>query len=79
MDRVIPFLRKRLYLIGPIDPNLGLGEPIECVVLNNPPSRIHACYFLLDSVSSEWRVDLNIVAEIDSIMLFYDFAAAPNA
>ena len=79
----IPFLREQLYLLGPIPHNRDLGEPIRFADLAEIPlhhtSRIHACRLLLDSISSKMAVDLNIIAEIDSITLLYDFVAARNA
>ena len=79
----IPFLREHLYLLGPIPDNRDLGEPVRFADLAEIPlhhtSRIHACRLLLDSMSSKMGVDLNIIAEIDSITLLYDFVAARNA
>lgn len=79
----IPFLREQLYLLGPIVDGAELGKPIRFAELGRIPlhhtSRIHACRLLLDSMSSKLRVDLNIVAEIDSITLLYDFVSARDA
>ncbi|MGX9427787.1 MULTISPECIES: LysR family transcriptional regulator [Bradyrhizobium] len=78
-----PFLNERLYLLGPIDRDRELGEPVRFADLGGVPlhhtSRIHACRLLLDSMASKLNVELNIVAEIDSITLLYDFVAARNA
>jgi LysR family nitrogen assimilation transcriptional regulator len=79
----IPFLKEQLYLLGPLPDNRDLGEPIRFADLADIPlhhtSRIHACRLLLDSISSKMGIDLNIIAEIDSITLLYDFVAARNA
>ncbi|TAI65588.1 LysR family transcriptional regulator [Bradyrhizobium sp. Leo170] len=83
MDGAIPFLKEQLYLLGPIDGKRELGRPIDFADLSAIPlhhtSRIHACRLLLDSMSNERRVDLNIVAEIDSITLLYEFVASRSA
>jgi LysR family transcriptional regulator, nitrogen assimilation regulatory protein len=83
VEGAIPFLKEQLYLLGPIDRNGELRKPIEFSDLGRLPlhhtSRIHACRLLLDSISSKEHVDLNIVAEIDSITLLYEFVAARNA
>jgi LysR family nitrogen assimilation transcriptional regulator len=79
----ISFVKEQLYLLGPIVAGTELGKPIRFAELSTIPlhhtSRIHACRLLLDSMSNRMRVDLNIVAEIDSITLLYDFVAARNA
>jgi DNA-binding transcriptional LysR family regulator len=82
-EGAIPFLKEQLYLLGPIGHGDELRKPIEFADLGRLPlhhtSRIHACRLLLDSVSSRKHVDLNIVAEIDSITLLYEFVASRNA
>jgi LysR family transcriptional regulator, nitrogen assimilation regulatory protein len=83
VEGAIPFVCEGLYLLGPIDPEQGFGKPIDFAELGRLPlhhtSRIHACRLLLDSIANEQKIDLNIVAEIDSITLLYDFVAARNA
>lgn len=79
----IPFLKEHLYLLGPIVHGAELGKPIRFAELSGLPlhhtSRIHACRLLLDSMANKMQVNLDIVAEIDSITLLYDFVAARNA
>jgi DNA-binding transcriptional LysR family regulator len=79
----IPFLQEQLYLLGPIDDTRKQGRPIAFRDLGDLPihhtSRIHACRLLLDSVSNKEQVNLNIVAELDSITLLYEFVAKRGA
>jgi LysR family transcriptional regulator, nitrogen assimilation regulatory protein len=75
----VPLLREALYLLGPIDGASEQRKPIRFKELHRLPlyhtSRIHACRLLLDSAASEAGIDLNYVAEIDSITLLYEFVA----
>jgi LysR family transcriptional regulator, nitrogen assimilation regulatory protein len=83
VDGTIPFVNEGLYLLGPFEPGQSFGKPIDFAELSKLPlhhtSRIHACRLLLDSTANAQKIDLNIVAEIDSITLLYDFVATRNA
>lgn len=83
IENAVPFLEEKLYLLGPIEDAREQGTPIAFSDLRDLPihhtSRIHACRLLLDSVSNKEGVDLNIIAEIDSITLLYEFAAKRGA
>jgi DNA-binding transcriptional LysR family regulator len=83
VDNAIPFLEEALYLLGPIEEARPQGMPIAFADLQGLPihhtSRIHACRLLLDSASNKEGVALNIVAEIDSITLLYEFVAKRRA
>lgn len=71
-----PFFREQLYLLGPLT-DCNPSEPIAFHDLRDYPlyhtSRLHACRLLLDSTSNDEDVNLNIVAEVDSITLLYEF------
>jgi LysR family transcriptional regulator, nitrogen assimilation regulatory protein len=79
----IPFLQEQLYLLGPMDDARKQGVPVAFRDLKGLPihhtSRIHACRLLLDSASNREGVSLNIIAEIDSITLLYEFVAKHGA
>jgi LysR family nitrogen assimilation transcriptional regulator len=79
----VSFAKESLYLLGPIVKGCGLGRPIDFSELAGLPlhhtSRIHGCRLLLDRTANESGVDLNIVAEMDSIALLYDFVASRGA
>lgn len=83
VENAVPFLEEQLYLLGPIEDTREQGMPIVFNDLRGLPihhtSRIHACRLLLDSTSNKEGVDLNIIAEIDSITLLYEFAAKRGA
>lgn len=83
MENVVPFLQEQLYLLSPINQATERGQPIAFSDLRELPihhtSRIHACRLLLDSMSNKESMQLNIVAEIDSITLLYEFAAKRGA
>jgi LysR family transcriptional regulator, nitrogen assimilation regulatory protein len=83
VENAIPFLEEHLYLLGPVDEAREPNSPVSFRDLQGLPihhtSRIHACRLLLDSASIRERVELNIVAEIDSIALLYEFAAKRGA
>jgi LysR family nitrogen assimilation transcriptional regulator len=83
VDHAIPFLQESLYLLGPIDEARPQGMPVAFADLKGLPihhtSRIHACRLLLDSASSKQGVALDIVAELDSITLLYEFVAKRGA
>lgn len=83
VENAVPFLQEQLYLLGPIDGTREQGIPIAFSDLHSLPihhtSRIHACRLLLDSTSNKEGVDLNIIAEIDSITLLYEFVAKRGA
>jgi LysR family nitrogen assimilation transcriptional regulator len=83
VENAVPFLQEQLYLLGPIDNARKQDTPVRFRDLQGLPihhtSRIHACRLLLDSASIKERVDLNIVAEIDSIALLYEFVARRGA
>lgn len=76
MPNATPFFREQLYLLGPIDEQDQSG-PIAFHDLRDYPiyhtSRLHACRLLLDRTSNNEDVTLNIVAEVDSITLLYEF------
>lgn len=79
----IPFLQEDLYLLCPLDSAREPGVPIAFRKLEALPlhhtSRLHACRLLLDSTAKKEAVDLNIVAELDSISLLYEFTAQRGA
>ena len=83
VENAVPFLEESLYLLGPIDEMRPQGLPVAFEDLQKLPihhtSRIHACRLLLDSASAKEGVALNIVAEIDSITLLYEFVAKRRA
>ncbi len=83
VENAVPFLQESLYLLGPIDHARQQGMPVAFGDLQGLPihhtSRIHACRLLLDSASNKEGVALNIVAEIDSITLLYEFVAKGRA
>jgi LysR family nitrogen assimilation transcriptional regulator len=83
IENAVPFLQESLYLLGPIDDTRPQGQPVAFADLKGLPihhtSRIHACRLLLDSASNAEQVALNIVAEIDSITLLYEFVAKRSA
>lgn len=83
VENAVPFLQEQLYLLGPIDNARQQGVPIAFSDLRSIPihhtSRLHACRLLLDSTSNKEGVDIDIVAEIDSITLLYEFAAKRGA
>lgn len=83
VENAIPFLQESLYLLGPISDARKQGLPVAFGDLQGLPihhtSRIHACRLLLDSASNRERIALNIVAEIDSITLLYEFVAKRRA
>ena len=79
LANVAPILTESLYLLGPL-PKEGEGqEPIAFCELDGLPlyhtSRIHACRLMLDEAAAKAGVQLNYVAEIDSITLLYEFVA----
>ncbi len=83
IEDAVPFLKEQLYLLEPIDQARELGQPIDFSALSGLPlhhtSRIHACRLLLDSVANQENINLDIVAEIDSIRLLYEFVVGKNA
>jgi LysR family nitrogen assimilation transcriptional regulator len=83
MKNATHFMEEALYLLGPIDPAKEPGQPVRFRDLKALPihhtSRLHACRLLLDSTASREDVDLNIVAEVDSITLLYEFVVRKGA
>ena len=83
IESAIPFLREHLFLLTPLNNARETGLPIAFRDLHNTPlhhtSRLHACRLLLDTTSKKEGVSLDIIAEVDSISILYEFAATRGA
>jgi LysR family nitrogen assimilation transcriptional regulator len=83
LPKAVPLLEEQLYLLGPAVSSQLHGAPIKFHELARYPlyhtSRIHACRLLLDDTAAQLGVNLNYVAEIDSIALLHEFVVQKNA
>ena len=74
-----PLLKEDLYLLGPAGSDGGSQSTVCFRDIAALPlyhtSRLHACRLLLDGAAERAGIELNYIAEIDSIQLLYHFVS----